>query len=52
MSAAELKEEEGVMEEVEGGAFFYEHTSVFTPFIRVCGEGLQLSQALQHHKSL
>lgn len=41
-----------VRKKEEEGAFFYESTSVFTPFIRVCGEGFQLSQVPQHHKSL
>lgn len=38
--------------EAGGSALFYEHSLVFTSFIHACGEGLQLSQALQHHKSL
>lgn len=52
--ATGLKEVEWVMcGEGKGSLhFFYEHPSVFMPFIHACCSTLQLSQALQHHKSL
>lgn len=52
--ATGLKEVERVMRGEGKGSlhFFYEHPSVFMPFIHACCSATQLSQALQHHKSL
>lgn len=52
--ATGLKEVERVTHGEGKGSlhFFYEHPSVFMPFIHACCKALHLSQALQHHKSL